>query len=79
MQHTGQLTARKGPRLCGNSVEHDRMRKEVRPQALQKDFVLKRAAANGFLRKMFFANSRNWSFHTASAGEPESRVGRPQR
>lgn len=55
------------PRLCENSVRHGRPRNDVLPKELRQYFVLARVAAHGPLRKVFPPDSRNWSFHTASA------------
>jgi hypothetical protein len=55
------------PRVCGNSVEHGRTRNDVLPQGRLQDRVPARATTYQPLRKLFSADSQNWSFHTASA------------
>ncbi len=55
------------PRLCENSIKRGQPRNDVLPQARMRYFVPVRAATDSFLRKLFSSDSRNWSFHTASA------------
>lgn len=57
----------KRPRLCENSVRHGRPRNDVLPKGPRQYFVLERIAEYGAMRKLFQPDSRNWSFHTASA------------
>lgn len=54
-------------RLCENSVQHGQLRNDVLPQARIRNLVLERAAMDEPQRKLFSSDSRNWSFHTASA------------
>ena len=62
------------PRLCENSVEHGRTRNDVLPQGQLQDRVPTPATTYQPLRKLFSADSRNWSFHTASALSSRSNL-----